>query len=335
MSALVGMIGSALLSALAVAIYLRSARRRGWLDAPNHRSSHEEATPSSGGIAVLGVLVPLAALWLILGTPAGTAGTIVPIREPLLSLAAAALLCLIGAWDDLRPLPAGLRLMVFVGLTLMVVAVWLPPRELADLALVLILGVALAWLVNLYNFMDGIDGLAALQCVLVALAMAWLARRGGANAQYEVFALLIAGSYLGFLLFNRPPARLFMGDAGSLSAGLLLGCLGLWAWREAWVPATAWLLLMSPFLVDTGWTLAARAFRGAPLAEAHREHGYQRLARHWQSHGFVDLALLGLFILWLFPLTLLQQRMPENAVTIFLLGLFPQLLLMVRLRRLQ
>ncbi|MEM9759725.1 MAG: glycosyl transferase family 4 [Pseudomonadota bacterium] len=332
MSAIAGGIGSALLSALAVAVYLRSARRHGWLDAPNHRSSHEEATPSSGGIAVLGVLVPLAALGLVFSAPTNM---ILSIREPLLSLAAATLLCLIGAWDDLRPLPARLRLLLFLVLTLVVVAIWLPPRHWGDLGLVLILGLALAWLVNLYNFMDGIDGLAATQCVLVSLAMAYLARQGGASAQYETFALVIAGSYLGFLFFNRPPARLFMGDAGSLSAGLLLGCLGLWAWREAWVSAAAWLLLMSPFLVDASWTLAARALRGAALAEAHREHAYQRLARHWQSHGFVDLALLGLFVLWLFPLALLQERMPEKGETILLLGLFPQLLLMVSLRRLQ
>ncbi len=332
MSAILGLLGAALLSALAVAFYLRSARRHGWLDAPNHRSSHRQATPSSGGIAVLAVLVPLATLALVVTAPEGESARPV---APLLSVVAAALLCAIGAWDDHRPLPARRRLLAFLAITSLLVAFWLPPQTLPDLVVVLILGVALAWLVNLYNFMDGIDGLAALQCVLVALGMAYLARLGGAGMQYQVFALVIAGAYLGFLFFNRPPARLFMGDAGSLSAGLLLGCLGLWAWREAWVSAATWVLLMSPFLVDTAWTLVARALRGAALAEAHREHAYQRLSRHWKSHGAVDLALLALFVFWLFPLALLQQRFPESVVTVFLLGLFPQLLLMVRLRRLQ
>ena len=126
-----------------------------------------------------------------------------------------------------------------------------------------------------------------------------------------------------------------MGDAGSLSAGLLLGWLGLWGWRDDWLEPAAWLILMSPFVVDASWTLAARALRGAVLTEAHREHAYQRLARHWASHRRVAVALLLLHLVWLQPLALLTTLFPRHGVTFLAVGLFPQLLLMASIRRLK
>jgi Fuc2NAc and GlcNAc transferase len=338
--ALLWFAASALLASLAVALYLRLARRRGWLDTPNHRSSHEQATPSSGGIAVMLVFLPLAGAQLLLqafGDSIPSVGFSAP-GALAASLFMAALLCVIGAWDDRSFLPAGLRLVLFLGLAMIAAIAWLMPQGSWSLSVLMQIGgcaLALAWLVNLFNFMDGIDGLAALQCVIVALALAALGAGAGACDGFIVLALTLAGSYLGFLLFNWPPARLFMGDAGSLSAGFLLGLLGLWGWREGWLPAAVWLLLMSPFLIDTTWTLLSRMLRRVPLAQAHREHAYQRLARHWHSHRLVLLALLALHAFWLLPLSWLQLRQPQHAQTILLLGIFPQLFLMVRLRRLK
>ena len=262
-------------------------------------------------------------------------GDIVLRAEILALLAATCLVCVIGAIDDRRHLAAGLRLSLFLTASVATVLAIVAPGGVAAWAVTGLLGVGLAWLVNLYNFMDGLDGFAALQCVLVAAMLAAVGHAAAAPAVYTVVAAVLGGCFLAFLAFNWPPAKLFMGDAGSLSAGLVLGWLGLVGWRDGWVPAPVWLLLMSPFLLDTGWTLLARLRRGAPLAQAHREHLYQRLARRWRSHRAVALALLALHLLWLQPLVLVQLRFPDHAETILFLGLFPQLLLIVRLARLQ
>jgi Fuc2NAc and GlcNAc transferase len=197
-----------------------------------------------------------------------------------------------------------------------------------------LVALALTWQLNLYNFMDGIDGIAALQCVLVAGGLALLSVQVGGPAAFSLVAVTIAGAYAGFLIFNWPPARLFMGDAGSLSAGLLLAWLGLWLWRDGVLPVSVWLLLMSPFLLDTAATLLARMRRRERLTEAHKSHLYQRLARHLGSHRRVDYGLLLLHLLWLLPLSFAIALELLPAWTSIALGLFPQFLLMVKFRRL-
>lgn len=319
-------------AAVTLMLYLPLARRLAWVDAPNHRSSHERATPGSGGVAVIAALLVTLAVALFLEAPATGA----PEAQLAWLLAATTALCAMGAWDDRYPLPASLRLCTTLVLCAGLQIVLLAPGTAAAWALALALAVALAWLVNLYNFMDGIDGLAAAQCVLAAVGLALLAGLADvATGRFQMLALCIGGAYLAFLLFNWPPARLFMGDAGSLSAGLLLGWLGLWGWREGWVAPAAWLLLMSPFVIDASWTLIARALRGARITEAHREHLYQRLARHWGSHRRVTVALVLVHLVWLQPLALLAALYPRQSMTFLALGLFPQLLLMASARRLK
>jgi Fuc2NAc and GlcNAc transferase len=319
-------------AAVALAAYLPLARRLAWVDSPNHRSSHERATPGSGGVAVIAALLVTVAVALFLEAPATDASG----AQLAWLLAATTALCAMGAWDDRRPLPAGLRLATTLVLCAGLQVVLLAPVTAVAWAFALALAVALAWFVNLYNFMDGIDGLAAAQCVLAAVGLAMLAGLADAPAgRFQLLALSIGGAYLAFLLFNWPPARLFMGDAGSLSAGLLLGWLGLWGWREGWVAPAVWLLLMSPFVIDASWTLIARALRGARITEAHREHLYQRLARRWASHRRVTLALVLMHLVWLQPLALLISLYPGHSMTFLVLGLFPQLLLMASARRLK
>jgi Fuc2NAc and GlcNAc transferase len=321
-----------LLSWLAVRAYLPLARRCNWVDAPNHRSSHRAPTPNSGGVALVPVFLALAGAAVFAVYPDTTGPND---SAAWMLLPGVALLAALGAWDDRRHLSARLRLAALLALSSALCMLWLAPATPLAWVLSLLLAVALAWQVNLFNFMDGTDGLAALQCVVVATAMALQAGHGGASPLFQVLALTLAGCYAGFLVLNRPPARLFMGDAGSLSAGWLLGVFGIWAWLEGWLAWEVWALLMSPFLIDTGWTLAARALRGERVWEAHREHAYQRLARSYGGHGPVLRSLLWLHLLWLQPLALLQLLFPGQALTILALGLFPQLLLMVSLRRLE
>lgn len=311
----------------ATVAYLPLASRLQMLDAPNHRSAHRLVTPSSGGLAIIVGVVSVLLVAMLTDRWAPGAGASV-----MLALLVA--LCVLGAWDDRRSIPVALRMVLFLGLASIAILqyfdatslpLWLPP----------LLVLALSWLFNLYNFMDGIDGLAALQCVVVASAMLALGSISGAPSAFLGLTAVVAGAHAGFLLFNWPPARLFMGDAGSLSAGLLLGWLGLWSWRDQILPATVWLLLMSPFLLDTGLTLLARALRRERLTEAHSGHVYQRLARHWGSHRRVDIALLVLHLTWLIPLSALACLSPVPKWTLLAIGLFPQLLLIAKCQRLK
>jgi len=315
---------AAFLAAILVALYLPLAARGSWLDSPTERSSHSKPTVSSGGLPVV---LALAVVCLI-----AVFFFAVPV-ERLSSIGApAGVLLLMGAWDDRRPLPAWPRLVVFFLVATFTVAALMTDTESAtvSLPLRLVLIVALAWLMNLYNFMDGIDGLAALQCVIVAGALGLLGVFAGASTPFVALALATAGAYSGFLWFNWSPARLFMGDAGSLVGGFLLGALGLWGWQSGVISPVSWLLLLSPFLLDTGVTLGRRAWRRERLSHAHRSHFYQRLARHWGSHARVCLGLLILDLCWLVPLAFAAAFRPDLGLTILLLGLFPQLVLMAK-----
>jgi Fuc2NAc and GlcNAc transferase len=155
--------------------------------------------------------------------------------------------------------------------------------------------VGIVWSINLFNFMDGIDGLAgseAIAAVLFGAALAWETDPATASA-----CLLLAASVGGFLLLNRPPARIFMGDVGSCWLGYVLAVLILASNGTGSVPMTSWFLLLSVFIVDATVTLIARVITGNSPVEPHREHAYQRLVRSGLSHGSVTGAVLGIDLL--------------------------------------
>lgn len=316
---------AATLSAVLIALYLPFARRLGWVDTPNSRSAHTQATPNSGGVAVVASVI----LVLLITPVAAGVSRALPAHAPAMA-AALLFICLIGAWDDRKHLSAGFRLSCFFATAAVVVWLWLAPDSGAATVLTLVMTVAFVWLLNLYNFMDGLDGLAALQTVAVAvglLGQGWLLSAGPV---FLMVAAAVGGAYFGFLVFNWPPARLFMGDAGSLSAGFLVGGLGIWGWQAAYLAPEAWVLLMSPFILDASATLAERIYRRERLTVAHRNHLYQHLARRWGNHRSVVLALLGLHLLWLQPLALACALFPGHAQTFLIMGLFPQLFPLVR-----
>ena len=197
-----------------------------------------------------------------------------------------------------------------------------------------VVGVGLLWVLNLYNFMDGIDGMAALQCILATGCIGLLVLLYGGDQRYVLFCLLLALAQVGFLFVNWPPARLFMGDAGSVPTGYLLGGLAILGWVENVVPPGCWLILGAPFIVDATWTLVVRWRRGEPVTEGHRQHAYQRLARHWDSHLLVDLLLLALNAIWLFPLAWAAFVWPDQQWVLVILAITPLLVGMARLRNL-
>ena len=253
----------------------RYALRRRLIDQPGERRSHQVATPRGGGIAIVLAVLPLLA-WLAWRTTAD---------RTLLAAIAIGLLMVAGiGWlDDHRPLSPWLRLGVHA---LAAVCLACGIAQDAGLAGALVAFAAAMILTNVWNFMDGIDGLAASQALLVATACALWAG-GGAAA---LLAVALAAACVGFLPFNLPPARIFLGDVGSGALGFLLAALlGMLAPRD-WRTAPLLLLPVSAFVLDAGFTLLARMRAGERWWLPHTSHAYQRWARRLGRHGPVTKA---------------------------------------------
>lgn len=283
-------------SALGCGAALGLLRRFGILDLPNPRSNH--ANPVARGAGLFLVPLLLAALAAApLFDPAAT-----PLPGAI--LAGALILAAVSWWDDLRGLGALPRLAVQAAAVLLGLAALLDqppvfqgllPKPL-DLALA---GIAWLWFTNLFNFMDGSDGMAGTEAAMLGFGLALVAFDRGWSGLAPIHGLALAAVALGFLVWNRPPARLFLGDVGSVPLGYLIGWLLLLAaTKGAWAAA---LILPAYFLADTGVTLVRRCRRRAPILEAHSEHYYQQAIRQGRSHGQVvaavllaDLALVGL-----------------------------------------
>lgn len=279
----------------------RYALARNVLDVPNQRSSHTLPTPRGGGLAiVLGVSLALPGLYLWGGL----------ISQHLWALwGAGGLVALVGFIDDHAPLAARWRLIAHFAAAIWGVF-WLggaPALEIfgarVDMGWVgcAVAVLYLVWMLNLYNFMDGIDGIAGVEAVTVGLAGALLYALQGSWGAMLLPALLAMAS-AGFLFWNFPPARIFMGDAGSGYLGLTLGLLSL---QAAWVEPRllwAWLILLGVFIVDATLTLGRRLYRREKIYEAHRSHAYQVASRHCGRHLPVTLAVAAINMVWLLPI---------------------------------
>ncbi|MGE0385636.1 MAG: glycosyltransferase family 4 protein [Gammaproteobacteria bacterium] len=257
------------------------------LDIPVARSSHSQAVPRGGGAAILPVV--LAALTLLACTGAIGVGDAMAIGP------AAAAVAAVGWIDDRHRLSVRVRLAVHLAAAAWFVLWARPPTPMPELLpaaignLLLVAGIG--WCINLYNFMDGIDGLAASQAVLVGIAGSALFGLAGAGG-WMVLSVVVAGASAGFLAWNRPPARIFMGDVGSGLLGFLFAALALASAREGAAPWAAWVLLLGVFVLDATLTLAFRVAAGARWHEPHREHAYQRAVQCGWSHGRVTAAVI-------------------------------------------
>jgi UDP-N-acetylmuramyl pentapeptide phosphotransferase/UDP-N-acetylglucosamine-1-phosphate transferase len=248
------------------------------LDLPNHRSLHERPTPKVGGLAMM--TVGLAAVSIAPGAPFWAL------------IVCAALLLAISALDDARNLSASVRLTAHA----LAVGAFLAAYPAQGWLFNALAFATFLWMLNLYNFMDGADGLAGgmTLCGFGALAIASYVAGDVGNADIASLALVFAMAAAAFLCFNFPPASVFMGDAGSVPLGFLAAAIGYLGYFHAvwpyWFPA----LVFSPFILDATYTLLKRALRRERIWVAHREHVYQRLILSGWSHRRLALVAYGI-----------------------------------------
>lgn len=272
------------------------------LDKPNERSLHLIPVPRTGGIAIITGIVTAA----------------VCLRASPSLLVPAVALAIASYFDDRHALPAAVRLVMH--LVAAGVFLWLAAGS-SGAALLVVLLLAIAWITNLYNFMDGADGLSGGMAVIgfgtYGLA-AWL----GGNGEFEALAWSIAAAAVGFLIFNFPPAKIFMGDVGSIPLGFLAGAFGVAGWQQGLWPLWFPLVVFAPFIVDASMTLARRMLRGERVWEAHRQHYYQRLILSGWSHRRTAWSEYGLMLLCsAAALTGLQQPPAGQFALVFALAL--------------
>lgn len=295
---------------------------------PTHRSSHEVPTPVGGGVAI--VLAYLAALAI------ATQAFRVQWTHALL-LAMSLPVALTGYLDDRRQLGAGLRLAVQVlcAFTAVFLAGRVPALNVGGLVIQgawlqwIVLPLSLVWLCNLYNFMDGIDGLAASEAAFVSLAAAILLVQGNDLPLAWLCLGLFAGA-AGFLVWNWGPARIFMGDVGSGFLGLTLGLVALVAHLHGSMSLWSWVILLACFIVDATFTLGRRLLRRERVTQAHRQHAYQHAASRFSSHRAVCLVVQFINLLWLFPVAALANSHPDHGVYFAALAIVPLLVLAYR-----
>lgn len=272
------------------------------LDRPNERSLHERPVPRTGGIAVLG---GACATLLWGGSVQGGAAW--------LPMTLAAALAAVSFLDDLSGMPAGIRLAAHAAAALALCWQLLGPGHLVEL---LVLALALAWITNLFNFMDGSDGLAGGMALIGFGTFAFAARVTG-NEELAMQCAAIAGASAAFLLLNFHPARIFLGDVGSIPLGFLAGGLGLAGWRGGAWPLWFPVLVFGPFIGDATITLLKRLAKRERVWQAHREHYYQRMVRMGLGHRGTAWAGYALMLVCSIAALLVRKQPPAQQAVAF------------------
>lgn len=322
---------SFVLSYVLTGIWRSQAIKNNIVDVPNQRSSHSVPTPSGGGIAI--VLVYLSGLSVL------SVLHLISYKLYLALMGAGCLSAVVGFLDDREHIRAKWRL-----LSHLIAAVWaiswlggFPPIHLFGHLFDFewlghgIAAIYLIWLLNLYNFMDGIDGIAGLEAVSVCLCVSILYLLSNNSYSDWRLLLLLAATVAGFLIWNFPAAKIFMGDSGSGFLGITLGILSI---HSAWIDPQyfwGWLILLGVFVVDATVTLLRRFMRGEKIHEAHRSHAYQHASYVLGSHKKVTLIVCLINVAWLFPIALLVTSGDLDGSYGVLIGYSPLVWLSIRL----
>ncbi len=284
-------------------ILLKDPLKQLAMDQPNERSLHSKVTPRTGGLALMaGVLIT----WLFSGAS-------------LYWILLFAALVAVSLVDDMQGLAVRWRLLIQLLVCMIFLAMY--PENIAWWAILPLL-LAMVWMINLYNFMDGSDGLAG-GMALFGFGFYGLAAYSAGDTHFAVMSGCIAAAALAFLLFNFHPARIFMGDAGSVPLGFLAASMGLYGWQRGLWPAWFPLLVFSPFVVDATVTLLRRLLRGEKIWQAHKSHYYQRLVQMGWGHrktAIIEYALM--LAVAASAILLLKQTITLTMIVLIVWALF-------------
>ena len=300
------------------------------IDTPVDRSAHSTPMPSGGGVAIVVLFLIFTYLVYINGSVT---------RNEYLAILGALVIAAIGFADDVSSLPLRHRLTLQF-----LVAIWavywlggVPDIdfsffELSSPEFLALLGVfAIVWLSNLYNFMDGIDAIAGAELIFVNV-MTFIFVINSENSAIGFLSAVLATATAGFLFWNWPPAKIFMGDVGSSFIGYTLGVFALLTMHHGNMTVWTWFILLGVFVVDATLTLLVRMLRGNRWHESHSAHAYQNAARYYKSHGKVTITVLMINIFWLAPWGWLSVRYPETGFYLCLFALLPLVVLAIKFK---
>lgn len=286
------------------------------IDVPNERSSHSKPTPRGGGLSI--------SLSLILGIVWLSYFDMLTIQITFAFFLSVFIIAFTGWLDDHRDIPFYWRVVMYsvASLVLLFETGGLESIRIGDviIEMPLIMGyiitfLGIVWLTNLYNFMDGTDALASIQAICASLFAGWMLYQ---NEGYELamICFIIAASCLGFLYWNRPPAKIFMGDVGSCVLGFMFAMLSLLSDLAGLLPVYIWCILLSLFICDATFTLIKRIVGREKWYQAHRSHAYQRLVQMGMSHGRLALLVFIINVLLLWPAAYLAYNYPVYSLAI-------------------
>jgi Fuc2NAc and GlcNAc transferase len=314
---------SAFVGSTLLTLYFRALfKRRGVVDTPNQRSSHLIPTPRGGGLAIVIVSVTGITILFIQGMIGSAVATALILGGCMVAVA--------GLKDDFSHVPAVIRLLVHSGAACIAV-LFCGAITHVDLfsfhislgyAAVILTILGLVWFVNLFNFMDGLDGFAASEALFVFFAVMMFAY-AGKSAELVNSSLILAACVLGFLVFNWPRASIFMGDVGSSFLGFCIALFIVVGDNRGFISIWTSLILTSPFWIDATITLARRLLRRERVYEAHRSHAYQHLQRRFSSHLSVCLVLWMINLFWVLPISILSWRFSGMAPIYTLICVIP------------
>ena len=296
------------------------------LDLPNERSSHSIATPRGGGLSIVVVFL----------VGVGVHG-LLPTNTVIALIGSGTLVAAVGFWDDYGHIAARWRL-----LSHFIAAFWalywlgvMPGFQFFELTVntgwlgIVFIAFVLVWLLNLFNFMDGIDGIAASETIFVSCSGAYFSWGNGFET-LSFISLLLAAATMGFLILNWSPAKIFMGDVGSGFLGLTLGIIAyanIIDGGSAWT----WVILLAVFLTDSGLTLLRRILNNERWYEAHCNHAYQHAAKKW-GHTKISLAVMVINLFWLLPLAFISHKNFDYRLWAVLMAYIPLIVLALKLK---
>ncbi len=318
-------ITSGIFSFLVTYVVIRYAAKFNLFQEVNHRSSHIKPTPGGGGI---GFVIASSITYLSANLPLNL--------EISSFIILALILSVLGYVDDKKHLPVRVRFITqFLVLACGIYFIGSLPEfrlfiiDFSGIALSLLAMILGLWWLNLFNFMDGTDGIAASQALIMlvlALLLGWYQHDGFASTSIFLWMLIICGALVGFLLLNFPPAKIFMGDTGSLWLGFVLFSTALLTIKDGWLAYEPWIIMGALFVTDATVTLMIRMIKRESWREGHRDHAYQRLSRYWGGHLPVLLFVIAVNLFWLAPLAWLTIQLPDISGVIAFISYIPIIL---------